>query len=290
VQVVGGNKHREGYIYKLTNISELAELQNGIEASLKKTLDKIKAEHAKQNQTKEEPKQEAKPEPETEQSEEPKQETEPKEEPTEPTAEPEPAKTNPEKEPTKKAKRIRITDHYKHTLKLLLEMEAKEPKRTYKAGDFTKLTGRSYGIEAGYLKTLWEKKILDREMIDSQYIYRLAESYEPTKTDPDKIKKAPERVKKVNRIDEKEKYTLKLILELEAEQQGREYHPNDFTAITGRSKCTEARHLKTLWEQGKLNREWKNRQYFYTLKNQSTMTSSKQVSKNPLSNPQTLDT
>ncbi len=267
VQVVGGNKHREGYIYKLTNISELTELQNGIEQSLKKTLQTIQAEHQKQTQ-KAEPKQEATADP-------------------EPTAEAEPEKKQKQtEEPTKPSKRVRITDHYKHTLKLLLELEAKEPKRTYEPNDFTKLTGRSYGIEAGYLKTLWEKKILDREKIDNQFIYRLAENYEPNKTDPDQIKKAPERVKKVTRIDEKEKHTLKLLMELEAEQQGREYQPHHFTAITGRSKCTEARHLKTLYEQGKLSRAYRNRQYFYKL----TTTNSKQVSKTPLANSQTLAT
>lgn len=249
VQIVGGNKHREGFIYKLTDISELTDLQNGIETSLKQTLEKISGKQT------------------------PKQ----TEQPT----------TEPPKVEQEEQKRVRITDNYKHTLKLLLELEAKEPKRTFEPNDFTKLTGRSYGIEASYLKTLWEKKILDREMIDSQYIYRLAENYEPN-IDPDKIKKAPERVKKVNRIDDKEKHTLKLLLELEAKEQGREYQPHHFTTITGRSKITEARHLKTLWEQGTLNREWKDRQYFYTL-NQSTTTSSKQVSQNQLSNSQTLD-
>lgn len=263
VQVVGGNKHREGYIYKLTNISELTELQSGIEQSLKTTLDKIKAE--KQNPKAEQKQEEtAKAEPKK------KQEEEPKEKP-------------------EKSKRVRITNHYKHTLKLLLEMEAKQPKRTYEPNDFTTITGRSYGLEASYLKTLWEKKILEREMIDSQYTYRLAENYEANKTDPDKIKKAPERISKRNRIDEKEKHTLKLLLELEAEQQGREYQPHHFTAITGRSKITEARHLKTLYEQGTLSREYRNRQYFYTLKNQSTTTSSKQVNQNPPSNPETLN-
>lgn len=253
VQIVGGNKHREGFIYKLTDISELTDLQNGIETSLKQTLENIKTEQPKPSK-KEEKKTE------------------------EPTAE---LPKVEQEEP----KRVRINDNYKHTLKLLLELEAKEPKRTFEPNDFTAITGRSYGIEASYLKTLWEKKILDREMIDSQYIYRLAENYEPNKIDPDQIKKAPERVKKVNRIDEKEKHTLKLILELEAEQPNREYHPNDFTAITERSKCTEARHLKTLWEQGTLNREWKDRQYFYRL----ATPNSRQVSQNPLSNSQTLD-
>jgi len=66
------------------------------------------------------------------------------------------------------------------------------------------------------------------------------------------------------RINEKEKYTLKILLELEAKEQGRQYHTSDITAITKRSQSVEARYLKTLWEQGKLNREWKNKQYFYT--------------------------
>lgn len=270
VQVTGGNKHREGFIYKLTALNELTELQNGIEADLKKTLKKIEAEHAKENEKTEQPTAEAEPEA-KEKTAKAEQEKEPKEKP-------------------EKSKRVRITDNYKHTLKLLLELEAKQPKRTYEANDFTELTGRSYGLEASYLKTLWEKRILDREMVDSQYTYRLAENYEPNKTDPDKIKKAPERISKRNRIDDKEKHTLKLLLKLEAEQQGREYHPNDFTAITDRSKCTEARHLKTLYEQGKLNRKYRNRQYFYTLKTQSTTTNSKQVSQNPLADPKTLDT
>jgi len=265
VQVIGGNKHREGFIYKLTNFGNHTDKQSKIEQSIQATLKAVWNEYNKQEQQ-EPTEQEPTPEP-------------------EPIAEPEPEKEQEEKA-NEKQKRIRITDNYKHTLKLLLQLEAEQPQRTYEAGDFTKLTGRSYGLEASYLKTLWEKKILDREMIDSQYIYRLAESYEPNKTDPDKIKKAPERISKRNRIDDKEEHTLKLLLELEAKKQGREYQPQDFTELTGRNRITEARHLKTLWEQGKLTREWRNRQYYYKL----TMTSSKQVSKTPLADPKTLDT
>lgn len=257
VQIIGGNKHRGGFIYKLTDLNELTTLHNNIEISLQNTLNRIGGT------------------------------SEPKQEPTkEVTTKAEPTKNEAEKQ---EQKRVRINDNYKHTLKLLLELEAKEPKRSYQPNDFTKLTGRSYGLEAVYLKTLWEKKILNREMIDSRYIYTLSESYEPNKIDPDKIKKSPERVKKVNRIDEKEKYTLKLILELEAQEPNREYHPKDFMPITGRSKITEARHLKTLWEQGILNREYRDRQYFYTL-NKSAMTTSKTVSQTAMSNSQTLAT
>lgn len=44
VQIVGGNKHRGGFIYKLTSLNDLAELQNNIENSLQNTLDKISGE------------------------------------------------------------------------------------------------------------------------------------------------------------------------------------------------------------------------------------------------------
>lgn len=93
----------------------------------------------------------------------------------------------------------------------------------------------------------------------------------------EKADKAGKRI----RIEEKEEHTLKLLLELEAKEQGQEYLPTDFTAITGRNYTTEARHLKTLWEQGKLKREWKNRQYYYTL-----ATGSKTVGQTAVSNPQ----
>lgn len=265
VQIAGGNKHRGGFIYKITDLQNLKILHTSIETSLKNTLQKVQQQTQNNSQINT-----------TEQE----QQTEIE------IQESEIQKVEPKEEPSSKAQRVRINDNYKHTLKLLLEMEIKEPKRTYEVNDFTKLTGRSYGIEASYLKTLWEKKILDREMIDSQYMYRLAENYEPNKIDPDKIKKAPERIKKINRIDEKEKYTLKLILEMEIQQKGREYQPHHFTAITDRSKTTEARHLKTLWEQGILNREWKDRQYYYTFsKNIETeTTTSKTVSQTTQSN------
>ena len=93
---------------------------------------------------------------------------------------------------------------------------------------------------------------------------------------------APKRI----RINEREEHTFKLLLELEQQNQGREYVADDFTAITGRNYTTEARHLKTLFEQGKLNREWRNRQYYYALK-PDFMTLSKTVSQNPMSDTKT---
>ena len=45
IQVAGGNKYREGYQYKITNMSESNTLNNSIEKALRKTLETIKAEH-----------------------------------------------------------------------------------------------------------------------------------------------------------------------------------------------------------------------------------------------------
>lgn len=148
LQITGGNKHRGGFIYKLTDLNELTTLQNSIETSLNNTLDNIRR-----------------------QSENEKQEPEPEQTP------------------------LVITSNVSAN-------ETNEP--------------------------------------------------------------IPEQKQKI-RIEDKEKHTFKLLLELENENPGREYLPTDFTAITGRNRLTEARHLKTLCEQGKLKREWKDRQYYYTL-------------------------
>ncbi len=93
----------------------------------------------------------------------------------------------------------------------------------------------------------------------------------------------PQKPSKRKRINDKEEHTLKLLWELEAQSPNREYIATDFTALTGRNHITEARYLKRLWQQGKLNREWKNRQYYYTL----VTTESETVSQNEVSNPQT---
>ena len=65
---------------------------------------------------------------------------------------------------------------------------------------------------------------------------------------------------------ENEERTFKAFLELETQERGREYLISDITAKTGRSRIAETRHLKTLLRQGRINREWKNQRYYYTLK------------------------
>jgi hypothetical protein len=47
IQIVGGNKYREGYLYKITAIDNNNTLNNSIEKALQKTLETIKEEHSK---------------------------------------------------------------------------------------------------------------------------------------------------------------------------------------------------------------------------------------------------
>ena len=47
IQITGGNKYREGYQYKITNLDEDNGLNNSIEKALKQTLENIRAEHSK---------------------------------------------------------------------------------------------------------------------------------------------------------------------------------------------------------------------------------------------------
>ena len=125
LQITGGNKHRGGFIYKLTGLNELQILQNSIETSLSNTLEQINTNQPKEEQT---------------------------------------------------TKRIRINDKEEHTFKLILELEAKEPNREYLPTDFTVITGRDKQTEARHLKTLWEQGKLNREKKDQTYYYTLSEN------------------------------------------------------------------------------------------------------------------
>jgi hypothetical protein len=188
IQVVGGNKNREGFIYKLTQFGNQSDTQSKIEQSLQATLKEVWNEYNK--------------------SKAPKQEQ----------SQPQEVKEQEEQEPTPEA--------------------------------------------------------INEELQNTEAEANTEQEQEPTFFEP--------HYKRI-RINEKEEYTFKLILELEAKEQGRTYQTNDITALSKRSQCIEARYLKTLWEQGKLNREWKDRQYYYTLN-----TSSKTVSQNAVSNAENL--
>jgi len=47
IQITGGNKYRNGYQYKITNLNEDNGLNISIENALRQTLETIKAEHSK---------------------------------------------------------------------------------------------------------------------------------------------------------------------------------------------------------------------------------------------------
>jgi DNA-binding HxlR family transcriptional regulator len=49
LKVTGGNKHREGFIYKITQFGNQTDVQNRIEKDLNTTLEKVKKEYEKQN-------------------------------------------------------------------------------------------------------------------------------------------------------------------------------------------------------------------------------------------------
>lgn len=140
LQITGGNKHRGGFIYKLTELNELTTLQNSIETSIKKTLDQIQP-------TKEDIQTE-------------RQETKQVENPF----------------LNRDYKRIRINDKEEHTLKILLELEAKEPNREYEITDISNITKRSSQTEGRHLKTLWEQGKLNRTFKQKKFYYTLAVS------------------------------------------------------------------------------------------------------------------
>jgi len=149
IQVTGGNKYREGYRYKITNINEDNTLNKSIENALQTTLKNVW--NAYNNHT---------------------TDTETEEQPIPQPQSPKNEQKNIQAE--QKTKRTRIEEGEEHTFKLLLELEAEQSQRTYLPEDFTAITGRSYTSEARYLKTLWEQGRLEREWKDRKYFYALA--------------------------------------------------------------------------------------------------------------------
>lgn len=148
IQVVGGNKHREGFIYKLTNFGSQTDVQNRIEQDIQTTLKNVWDEYNKSKAPKEQQKQEPQ-----------------KEQPTE-----EPI----QQEPTAHKQRVRIEEKEEHTLKILLTLEEQEPQKEYLATDITAITKRSPITETRHLKNLWEQGKLNREWKNRKYYYTLA--------------------------------------------------------------------------------------------------------------------
>ena len=160
LQITGGNKHRGGFIYKLTNLNDLATLQNSVETSLKNTLQQVQGIALEKINGKTFDKSE--------------QQAEPISEPQPPTVEEVTTVENPFL--NRDYKRIRINDKEEHTLKILLELEAKEPNREYEITDISDITKRSTQTEGRHLKTLWEQGKLNRTFKQKKFYYTLAVS------------------------------------------------------------------------------------------------------------------
>lgn len=141
LQITGGNKYRGGFIYKLTNLENTLCVQNGIETSLKNTLERISGEPPQETNEKE---------------------SKSKDQTTEPTFF------------EKDYKRIRINEKEKHTLKILMELEAQNPNREYIISDITAITKRSNQTEGRHLKTLWQQGKLQRTFRNKKYYYTLS--------------------------------------------------------------------------------------------------------------------
>jgi DNA-binding HxlR family transcriptional regulator len=151
IQVAGGNKYREGYQYKITNMGDEGGLNLGIENALRHTLETIKTEHEKQHcGTASVPRQERQNETSVADN------------------------TIPQTEPKAKRTWTKTSEKEERTFKLLLELEAQQPQRTYLPEDFTVVTERSLTTEAKYLKVLWEQGKLTREWRNGQFYYALA--------------------------------------------------------------------------------------------------------------------
>jgi hypothetical protein len=141
LQITGGNKYRGGFIYKLTNLENTLCVQNGIETSLKNTLERISGEPPQETN---------------------ERESKSKDQTTEPTFF------------EKDYKRIRINEKEKHTLKILMELEAQNPNREYIISDITAITKRSNQTEGRHLKTLWQQGKLQRTFRNKKYYYTLS--------------------------------------------------------------------------------------------------------------------
>jgi DNA-binding HxlR family transcriptional regulator/DNA-binding transcriptional ArsR family regulator len=150
IQVTGGNKHREGFIYKLTNFGSQTDIQNRIEQDLQNTLKNVWEAYHKSRAPKEQQKQ-----------------------PAEELMQEQPAEQPVQQEPQ--------TPHAQQqeqgadrTYKKMAEADRAEPRRVFTVHQVYALTGRTRKTESRHLKTLFDKGLLTRYLQGSQYYYSLA--------------------------------------------------------------------------------------------------------------------
>lgn len=148
----------------------------------------------------------------------------------------------------------------------------------YKTTDLKEITSLQNNIETSLQNTLNNINATQKAPIETTEI-QIIEIKEPIETEEKEPTFFDKHYKRI-RINDKEEHTFKLLLELEAQEPNRKYVTKDITTISKRSQCIESRYLKNLWEQGKLNREKKDRQYIYTLVTTNSQTVSQTTQTN----------
>src|SRR5690606_15001292 len=124
IQVAGGNKHREGFIYKLTGFGNQTDIQSRIGQDIQATLKSVREAYRKE-QRKEQPPQGQ--EPLTEQ-------------PEEPTQEPQQQATQEQKDPIRQAPEEPQKQGANYTYQKMLEAAEAEPNKTFSVHQVYALT------------------------------------------------------------------------------------------------------------------------------------------------------
>lgn len=134
IQVIGGNKHREGFIYKLTNFGNQNDVQSRIEKELQTTLKNVWNAYNK-------------------------------EQGNEPTTEPQPEqKAEAEQEPTKNNQQ-----GANNTLQIICSIIGTNTAQNFTVKDVIEWTNGNMRTIKLHLKDLTEKGQLNRELVNNQY-------------------------------------------------------------------------------------------------------------------------
>jgi DNA-binding HxlR family transcriptional regulator len=136
IQVIGGNKHREGFIYKLTGFGSQKDVQSRIEQNIQATLKNVwDAYNNQQN-----------PKPQQEQNEEQK-----------------------EPEQTEQIKEVLTKTGAEFTYQMICSKIGAESEQTFTVKEVVAWTNANLRTIKGHLKQLTEKEQLNRELVNNQY-------------------------------------------------------------------------------------------------------------------------
>ncbi len=170
VQVAGGNKHREGYRYKLTAFGNQSDVQNRIEKELKTTLEVIQKQYRKEVDSKQE-------------TGENEADQEPQEQGKHPQAvqeqETDIIKTDEVKEPKKQTQTIGGTEATYQTICAMIKVDLSQ---SFTTEDICNWTGKKPRTAMKHLKALAEKGLLNRIQSNKNKAYSYTLTHNTSKT------------------------------------------------------------------------------------------------------------